>query len=202
MTHRVEFWFDFASTYSYLSATRIEEAARAHNVEVIWRPFLLGPIFMKQGWNSSPFKVYPIKGKYMWRDMERRAQKYGVAFHRPAPDDPRDFPQHSVMAARIALIGMDAGWGKVFCKRVFTAEFAQGEDISNAEVLVRIAKGVGASDDVLQLASSPENKLRLRAQSERAMQLELFGAPSFTVGDELFWGDDRLDEALEWAQNQ
>lgn len=179
---------------------RIEDEAHARNVDVIWRPFLLGPIFMQQGWNSSPFKVYPAKGRYMWRDMERRAQKYAVTFHRPAPDDPRDFPQHSVMAARIACIGLKADWGKEFCKRVFQAEFAHGEDISDPQVLVRIALDVGAPQDVLQLAVTPENKLCLRTQSERAMQLDLIGAPSFTVGGELFWGDDRLEDALDWAQ--
>src|SRR5262245_44856770 len=71
-------WFELASTYSYLAVSRAPEAARAAGVTLVWRPFLLGPIFQKQGWNDSPFNVYPAKGRYMWRDMERLAARYGL----------------------------------------------------------------------------------------------------------------------------
>jgi len=77
MPHPVNFWFDFASTYAYLAASRLEESAAALSVETRWRPILLGPLFALHGWNTSPFVVYPAKGKYMWRDIERRAEKLG-----------------------------------------------------------------------------------------------------------------------------
>ncbi|WP_425410294.1 2-hydroxychromene-2-carboxylate isomerase [Hyphococcus sp.] len=199
MPQPVEFWFDFASTYSYLTAVRIEEAAAAKNVSVSWRPILLGPIFALHGWNTSPFRVYPIKGEYMWRDVERRAEKLGRPFYKPGANDARDFPQHTVLAARMALIALDGDAGREFCKSVFIAEFEEGRDISDPQTLVDIAVKAGVPGDILGAATSPENKQRLRADVERAKALKIFGAPSFTVGEELFWGDDRLDDALDWA---
>jgi len=67
----LQFWFEFASTYSYVGASRIEAMARARGVPFEWRPFLLGPIFRHQGWNDSPFNLNPARGRYMWRDLER-----------------------------------------------------------------------------------------------------------------------------------
>lgn len=178
---------------------RIEAEARRRGADVLWKPFLLGPIFAAQGWTSSPFKIYPAKGAYMWRDMERRAALYGLEFHRPLADDPRNFPQHSVFAARIALVGLQEGWGQDFCKRVFLAEFGGAQDISDPQILAALAADAGAGPDVTVRAVSGEIKALLRTQSQDAMDKGLIGAPSFTVGDELFWGDDRLEDALDWA---
>jgi len=119
MPSSIVFWFEFASTYSYLSAMRIDEEAANRNLSVEWRPFLLGPMFKDHGWDTSPFVIYPKKGENMWRDMERRTQKYGLPFKRPDADDPRPFPAHSVLAARIALIGLDEGWGQAFTRKVY-----------------------------------------------------------------------------------
>ncbi|MEL6284735.1 MAG: 2-hydroxychromene-2-carboxylate isomerase [Pseudomonadota bacterium] len=199
MAHTVFFWFDFASTYSYLSAMRIGPLAKASGVEVIWRPFLLGPIFRNQGWSTSPFGVYPNKGRYMWRDMERRAARFGIPFNRPDPEDPRAFPQHSVLAARAAQIAADEGQGAEFCRAVFQAEFAEGKDVSEAETLAEIARGLGLPDDTLTRAVTVQNKTLLRERTEFATQNGFFGAPTFMVGEEMFWGDDRLEDALAWA---
>src|SRR5215207_5334269 len=108
MTRRpvLEFWYEFASTYSYLAAMRIEPLAEAAGVDIRWRPFLLGPIFAAQGWTSSPFNLFPAKGRYMWRDMERQAAALGLPFNKPDP-----FPQNGLIAARVALYGADHPWG-------------------------------------------------------------------------------------------
>ncbi|HEX7872709.1 MAG TPA: 2-hydroxychromene-2-carboxylate isomerase [Sphingobium sp.] len=197
MAGEVDFWFDFASTYSFLSAMRIEDEAARRDVTVRWRPFLLGPIFAAQGWSDSPFNLYPAKGRYMWRDLERRAERFGIALCRPDPDGPA-FPQASLLAARAALVALDAGQGPAFCKAVFAAEFQQGQDIADPAVIGRIGEAVGLGDVLTQAVSAPI-KAGLRGNVEEAIATGLFGAPSFVVNTELFWGDDRLEDALDWA---
>ena len=168
---------------------RIDALAEAAGVTVIWKPVLLGPIFRAQGWDTSPFNVYPAKGKYMVRDMERLAAARGLPFRLPAP-----FPQNSLHAARLALIGHIEGWGVAFTRAVYAAEFAEGADIGEKRVLGAILKRVGLDAETLFARSeTPENKQRLRQQTEEAQELGIFGAPSFLVGGELFWGDDRLE---------
>lgn len=199
MTRNIEFWFEFGSTYSYLTAMRIEDAAAARGVSVRWRPFLLGPIFAAQGWETSPFNIYKAKGEYMWRDMARRAARYGLPFRRLPESGPGAFPQNGLMAARIALVGLGEGWGEAFTRAVYAAEFAEGHDIGDPAVLQRLAKAAGAAGDVLSRAQDPANKDRLKANVEEAFRLGIFGAPSFIAGGELFWGDDRLEDALDAA---
>lgn len=129
---------------------RIDEEAANRNLSVEWRPFLLGPMFKDHGWDTSPFVIYPKKGENMWRDMERRTQKYGLPFKRPDADDPRPFPAHSVLAARIALIGLDEGWGQAFTRKVYTSQFARCGDISDPETLLSIALSCGTKSDILE----------------------------------------------------
>ena len=194
---RLDFWFEFASTYSYLSVMRIEDLAEQKGVTVNWKPFLLGPIFFAQGWDTSPFNIYPAKGRYMWRDMERRADRYGVPFKRPEPDR---FPANGLLAARLAMVAIDQGAGPAFTRSVYTAQFAHGADVSDKGVLAGLVKEVGLDPDaVVAAALAPENKARLRGQTETAIEHGIFGAPSFVAGGELFWGDDRLEEAVDWA---
>lgn len=142
------FWFEFASTYSYPAAHRIEALAAAAGVEVIWRPFQLGPLLhAHQGMTDSPFNVVPIKGTYMWRDMERICNDLGLPLQRPSR-----FPRNGFHAARIALANSDA------------------------------------------------TKVELKANTAEATERDLFGSPSFTTPDgELFWGNDRLEQAIAWA---
>ena len=120
----LDFWFEFASTYSYPAAMRIGALAEKAGVEVKFRPFLLGPIFAAQGWTTSPFNLFAAKGRHMWRDLERVCGELALPFRRPEP-----FPQSSLLAARIALVGLDQAWGKDFCRAVFRAEFADGVEV-------------------------------------------------------------------------
>jgi len=194
---QLTFWFEFASTYSYLTAMRIEGVAKNASVEIVWKPFLLGPIFKAQGWDTSPFNLYPAKGSYMVRDMERIAQAGGLAFRLPNP-----FPQNSLLAARLALAGLDQAWGPAFIRGVYRAEFADGRDISNPDVLAAELEAVGANRQAaFGRAEAPEIKARLRSNTEEAKARGVFGAPSFTTtSGELFWGDDRLEQALAWSR--
>lgn len=200
MAKPVTFWFEFASPYSYLSAMRVDAEAQARGVDVSWKPFLLGPIFQDQGWNTSPFSIYLAKGQNMWRDVERRAEKFAIPFRRPTADDPRSFPQHSVLAARAAIAALHEPWGRDFCRRVFQAEFVRGLDISNPNVIGDCIDSAGGVDQTyLHMAHSNTQKATLRGHVEQAQELGIFGAPTFSVDGELFWGDDRLIDALDWA---
>lgn len=194
---RLQFWFEFASTYSYLSVMRIERLAAAAAVEVDWRPFLLGPIFKSQGWDSSPFNIYPAKGRYMVRDIERMAQERHLPFVMP-----QQFPANGLMAARLATVGSKDGWIADFARAVFAAQFGNGEDIGRPELLSRLLLSLGLdSETEFARAAEPSIKDALRAATEQAISLGIFGAPSFVTEDsELFWGDDRLEQALAWAR--
>ena len=192
----VQFWFEFASTYSYLSVMRIERAAEAAGVDIEWKPFLLGPVFLALGWNDSPFNIYPPKGRYMWRDLERLAEKEGLPFRRPSR-----FPRNGLLAARVALVGGEEGWVAPFARAVMTANFAEDREIGEEAVIGEILGTLGLpAAEVITRAQADANKLALRCQTERAAELGLFGAPSFRVGEELFWGNDRLEDALAWAR--
>ena len=195
----IDFWFDFASTYSYPAAMRITPLAEQAGVRVRFRPFLLGPIFKAQGWTTSPFNLYPIKGRHMWRDLERLCADLGLPFRRPDP-----FPQNSLLAARVALAGLDHDWGEAFCRALFRAEFGEGRAIDDATAVGEVLTGLQVDPaPALAAARSDAIKTRLRAQTEEAQRLGLFGAPSFTTADgELFWGNDRLEPALRWAKER
>jgi 2-hydroxychromene-2-carboxylate isomerase len=193
----LDFWFEFASTYSYPAAMRIGALAQGVAVTVRWRPFLLGPIFKAQGWATSPFNVYPDKGRYMWRDLQRICDALHLPFAKPEP-----FPQNTLLAARVALVGLTQDWGEDFCRAVYRAEFADGRDIGETPVIADILEALGRNADaVLAQAQSDTGKSALRTQTEEAAKLGIFGAPSFvTADDELFWGNDRLEAALAWAK--
>lgn len=192
----VEFWYDFASTYSYLTAMRIEQAADTAGIGLLWRPFLLGPVFAAQGWTTSPFNIFPGKGRYMWRDLEREAARLRIPFCRPKP-----FPQNSLLAARVALVGSERGWAPRFTRLVFTEEFGNGRDIGETAVIADILSGLGLdAAAILGEAVSDTTKLRLRRIGEEAQARGVFGAPTLITEDgEMFWGNDRLERALDWA---
>ena len=193
----LDFWYDLASTYSYLAATRIRPLAEAARVTVRFRPFLLGPIFKAQGWDTSPFNLYEAKGRHMWRDLERECERLGLPFKHPDP-----FPQNSLLAARVAMAGLEQGWGEDFTLAIYRAEFGEGRSIDEPHTLAEILSRLNVdADAALEAAQSDDVKSRLRAEVEAAQRLGVFGAPSFTTGDgELFWGNDRLERALLWAR--
>lgn len=191
---KIEFWFEFASTYSYPAAMRIEALAASRGVSVAWRPFLLGPIFQQQGWNNSPFNIYPVKGQYMWRDMERICERANLPLRRPSV-----FPRNGLLAARVACANQDAPWLPDFVRAIYRANFAEDAEISNPEVVARCLTALGQdAAAILEATQTPAVKDKLKANTAEAMERGIFGAPSFVVGQELFWGNDRLEEALEW----
>lgn len=192
----VEFWFEFASTYSYPAAFAVEERAKARGVRVAWRSFLLAPIFGAQGWNDSPFNIYPAKGAYMWRDLARICARQGLPLKKPSA-----FPRNGLLAARIACRYAEESWTPEFVRRVYAANFRDDREISSPEVIASIVDSLGLKPaEILTEAQTQPAKDALRAQTERAVKLGLVGAPCFTVDGEVFWGGDRMEEAFDWAQ--
>ena len=193
----LDFWFEFASTYSYPAAMRISPLAEAAGVAVRWRPFMLGPIFKEQGWTTSPFNLFPAKGRNMWRDLERTCGTIGLPFVRPTT-----FPQNTLLAARVALVGLVEAWGEDYCRAIYRAEFAEGRTVEETKTIADVLTGLGLdAGAVLDRAQSNENRSQLRAHTEEAQRLGIFGSPSFVTADgELFWGNDRLEAALNWAR--
>jgi 2-hydroxychromene-2-carboxylate isomerase len=196
MAAPLQFWFDLASTYSYVAALRIEQACARTSVPLVWKPFLLGPIFSQQlGISDSPFNANPVRGRYMWRDLERLCAKYGLSWRRPSV-----FPRSSVLAARVACAGATEGWGPQFVRAAFRANFAEDRDIADPATLSGLLAEVAVEPSpTLERAVSPEVRAGLRANTAEAMQIGIFGAPSFVVSGELFFGQDRLEDAVEWA---
>jgi 2-hydroxychromene-2-carboxylate isomerase len=192
----LEMWFDLASNYSYLTLMRIGDLAERAGVTVRWEPFLLGPIFEAFGWKSSPFVLQKEKGAYVWKDMERQARKYGVPWKKPLR-----FPQNTVLPMRVALLGRDEPWMPPFARAMARANFAEDRDISTAATVSEVLESLGLpAAAILARAQSPEEKPRLRAQVQRAQALGIFGAPTFFARGEMYWGNDRLEEALEMAR--
>ena len=192
---RAEFWYEFASTCSYPAAMRVENCAAARGVSLVWRPFLLGPIFVAQGWRDSPFNIYPVKGRYMWRDLERVCRAEGLALRRP-----QTFPQNTLAAARIALVLSDADRPR-FTRAVYLKQFGEGGSIAEPETLADLLRSLGHDAASTMIASGGDTvKAELRTQCERAVVMGLPGAPCLTTEDgEVFWGNDRLEQGLDWA---
>jgi 2-hydroxychromene-2-carboxylate isomerase len=193
----IDFWFEFGSTYSYPAAMRIEKLASQQGIHVNWRPFLLGPIFREQGLADSPFNLNPAKGRYMWRDLERSCRALGIPFQQPS-----QFPRNGLLAARVACCFDDELWVPAFIRAVYRANFVVDTDIADPIVISSCIAGAGEDPEaVLEKAQSPESKQKLRQQTDEAMRIGIFGAPTVVVGDELFWGNDRLEHALAWAKS-
>lgn len=215
----VELWFDFASTYSALSVLTAPARARALGVELKLQPMLLGPIFASAGLKTSPILSVDAKARHMWRDLQRCSVQQGLPFEMKQPTA---FPQKSVLANRVALIAAQQGWLEPFAEAVYRAQFSELQDIGQRETVAKAiasAVGKGAVDAALAAAESQENKDRLVKQVQRAQELGVFGAPTFIVWQqeegeekegkgsssisskafELFWGQDRQEQALQWA---
>lgn len=197
MTERtVDLWFDFASPYSYLAAARAGALAAQRGLRLRWQPFLLGPIFADLGWSDSPLVLQSRKGDHAWRDLERQAHKFGLPWRRPSR-----FPRPAVLPTRIALLGAERPWCEAFTKAVFALNFVADKDIDGAAAMTAVLERLGLpAGPLLDAAQGTAERPRLRRQVETARRLGIFGAPTCMVGDEMFWGNDRLEDALDWCR--
>jgi 2-hydroxychromene-2-carboxylate isomerase len=192
----IDFWFTMGSTYSYLSVMRISDVERSTGIAFRWRPFHL--LLILQEMKHVPFADKPAKCAYMWRDIARRAAMYGFVGKFPAP-----YPaKQSIVANHVAIVGMAEGWGKDFVRAAYQRWFDKGEETGSEPNVSSSLRDIGQdSDRVLALADAAETKDRLLAETENARQLKIFGSPTFTVGREIFWGDDRVEDAISWYRH-
>lgn len=186
MSQTIEFFFDPASTYSYLAATQIEAFAKAHGTTVSWKPFLLGKAFEATG-NKMPAAI-PAKGKYLFKDATLWAKLYKVPFAFP-----KNFPLNSVLASRAIIAADQAGQGMPFALAALTGYWAEGADLTQPDTVAAIASKLGLDGAAIVAATAePAVKDVLRANTEDAIARGVFGAPTFFIGKQMFWGNDRL----------
>jgi 2-hydroxychromene-2-carboxylate isomerase len=194
-TGDIDFWFTMGSTYSYLSAMRIPEVEQATDVKIRWRPFSLRTILQEM--KHIPFADKPAKCTYMWRDIERRAAMYGFHVRVPAPYPLRE----NALANKLALIGMQEGWGKDFIRASYGHWLQEGEESGSEPNVSKSLRECGQDPKrALDLARSEHGERSLAAETGEARKLNIFGSPTFVVGTELFWGDDPLEDAISWLK--
>jgi 2-hydroxychromene-2-carboxylate isomerase len=192
----IDFWFSTGSTYTYLAVSRLDAVAASEGVRFNWRPFSVRAIMREQ--KNIPFADKPIKSAYMWRDIERRAALHGLAAKVPAPYPLKEFD----LANRLALLGLAEGWGKPYIVASYRRWFVDGQEPGLEPNLSASLTEVGQQTaDTVKRAGGDEVARSYQAATDEARRLGIFGSPSFVVRGELFWGDDRLDDALCWLRH-
>ena len=193
--HHIDFWFTMGSTYSYLSVSRLADVERSTGVTFRWRPFHL--LIILREMKHIPFADKPTKSAYMWRDIERRAAMYGTPVNLPVP-----YPaKQSLVANLVATVGMLESWGPDFVRAAYRRWFQRGEETGSEPNVSESLHDIGQEPKrVIALANSENTKATLTTETDAARELGIFGSPTFAVGRELFWGDDRLADAISWCR--
>jgi 2-hydroxychromene-2-carboxylate isomerase len=187
MAPRLEFFFDYVSPFAYLANSQMPALIERTGAELVYRPMLLGGVMQASG-NSPPFSV-PAKGAYVARDSQRWARRYGI------PLEPNShFPIMTILPLRAALVLLEEGGFAEFHAGVFRAMWTEGANIGDADVLGAVLEKAGIdAAHVLARCADSAIKAALKANTAVAVERGAFGAPTFFVGDEMFFGNDRLD---------
>jgi len=193
----IDFWFSIGSTYSYLTVMRLHEVETASGVTFNWRPFNVRDVMVEQ--NNIPFRGKPLKTAYMWRDIERRADRYGLSPKVPAP-----YPLPGLdLANLVATLAAEEGWVEDYTRATYRRWFEEGqpsgEDPNLSESLTEIGQDI---ERVLSEAQADRIERALTASTKEAIKLGVFGSPSFVIKSEVFWGDDRLNDAMAWTRHE
>ena len=190
----IDFWFAIGSLYTYLAVMRLNEVERASGVAFRWRPFSVRTI-MKEMDNIPASK--PLKMAYTWRDVERRAALHGFPFRGRPPYPLKNFDA----ANRIAVVGAEEGWCADYVCAAYRRWFQDGHEAGSEPNVSQSLREIGQDPRrVVELAQSTATAKAFEAATGEARKLGIFGAPTFAVGAEIFWGDDRLDDAIGWLK--
>ena len=192
----IEFWFSIGSTYTYLSVIRLKEVEEKFGVKFSWQPFSVRKIMLEM--DNVPFPpTKQVKADYMWRDIERRAYSYGFEAKVPAPYPLKKFD----FANSVAVLGVQEGWCEEYVSATYRRWFVDGLEPGSEPNVSESLREIGLKPgNVLKLAADEKIQKAYLKQTEQAQSKNIFGSPSFIVDDELFWGDDRLEDAVNWAQ--
>ena len=195
MTSSIDFWFSVGSTYTYLSVMRLPEVAKQAELRFVPRPFSVRAIMREM--DNVPFANKPVKAAYMWRDVERRATRYGLKPRLPAPYPLKEFDR----ANRVAIVAAQEGWCDAYLRATYRGWIERGEEAgSEPNLSASITEAGQDPSRVLVLAEAEETSRAYEAATAEAKRLGIFGSPTFVVDGELFWGDDRLEDAIAWRQ--
>jgi len=192
----IDFYFSIGSTYTYLSVTRILDVEKEHRVKFNWKPFSVRAIMKEM--NNIPFPKDKInKVNYMWRDIERRAEGYGFFAKTPVPYPLSEFD----LANQIAILGLNEGWGKEYTRLTYKKWFQEGKEPAVEPSINEICKELGLNkDEILLKAKTKIIEDNYLTNTDSARKNKIFGSPSFIVNNEIFWGDDRMEDAIKWSK--
>ena len=190
----IDFYFSIGSTYTYLSVTRILDVEKKNQVKFNWKPFSVRMIMKEM--NNIPFPKDKInKVNYMWRDIERRAEGYKFFAKTPVPYPLSEFD----LANQIAILGLKMGWGVDYVRLTYKKWFQEGKEPAVEPSISEVCKELGLNkDEIIIESKTKEIKDEYFSNTDAARENKIFGSPSFMVDSELFWGDDRMEDAIKW----
>ena len=192
---KIEFWYSIGSTYTYLSTQRLTEIANKKNIEFEWCPFSVRSRMIEM--ENVPFMAEKKRDKidYMWRDVQRRANFYGFDAKVPAPYPLKEFD----LANKVAIFGKDQGWIKEYTILTYKKWFLEHLEPGSEPNLSSTLREIGVDPDkIINLAQADEIEQKYLKNTEMAKNKGIFGSPSFIVENEVFWGDDRCEDAIKW----
>ena len=192
---KIEFWYSIGSTYTYLSTQILTEIANKKNIEFEWCPFSVRSRMIEM--ENVPFMAEKKRDKidYMWRDVQRRANFYGFDAKVPAPYPLKEFD----LANKVAILGKDQGWIKEYTILTYKKWFLEHLEPGSEPNLSSTLREIGLDPDkIINLAQADEIEQKYLKNTEMAKNKGIFGSPSFTVENEVFWGDDRCEDAIKW----
>jgi len=191
----IDFYFSIGSTYTYLSVTRILDVEKEHQVKFNWKPFSVRAIMKEM--NNIPFPKDKInKVNYMWRDIERRAEGYGFFAKTPVPYPLSEFD----LANQIAILGFDKGWGEKFVMLTYKKWFQEGKEPAIEPSISEVCAELNLNKDkIISESNSEIIEIKYNENTNSARENKIFGSPSFIVKNEVFWGDDRMEDAIKWS---
>ena len=192
---KIDFWYSIGSTYTYLSTQRLSEIERQNNVIFEWCPFSVRSRMIEM--ENVPFMAEKKRDKieYMWRDVQRRANFYGFDAKVPAPYPLKEFD----LANKVAILGKDQGWIKEYTILTYKKWFLEHLEPGSEPNLSSTLKEIGIdAENIIKLAQTDEIEQKYLKNTEMAKNKGIFGSPTFIVENEVFWGDDRCEDAIKW----